>query len=147
MRVDPLAQPDEHGAVDLVAAQAWRSSWLAGATGFLLGGPQQSRRPRSLHSIVERVVQGFEPVFENAYRFNHAWQTYRQIPNRIVISSWLQQKLECGGLASSKAVFGPNTDVFYPSDAPAADSRRNREDAGQDSGRRHSPASNVCNPD
>lgn len=48
-------------AVDLVAAQAWRSSWLAGATGFLLGGPQQSRRPRSLHSIVERVVQGFEP--------------------------------------------------------------------------------------
>jgi GT2 family glycosyltransferase len=68
-------------------------------------------------------IQGYEAVFENAERFNHVWQTYRRIPDRIVISSWLQQTLDRGGLTSRKVVFGPNTDVFYPPDTASTDLR------------------------
>jgi hypothetical protein len=48
-------------AVDLVAAQAWRAGWLAGASAFLVGRQRPTRRRRPLAAIVDRVVEGFEP--------------------------------------------------------------------------------------
>ncbi len=48
-------------AVDLIAAQTWRTSWVANATALVLGDQQPTGRPRPLAAIVERVTQGFEP--------------------------------------------------------------------------------------
>jgi hypothetical protein len=48
-------------AVDLVAAQAWRTAWVANAVTLGLGEPRPARRARQLDSIVDRVAQGFEP--------------------------------------------------------------------------------------
>jgi ParB/Sulfiredoxin domain len=48
-------------AVDLIAAQTWRTSWVANTTALLLGEQQPAGRPRPLAAIVERVTQGFEP--------------------------------------------------------------------------------------
>jgi ParB/Sulfiredoxin domain len=48
-------------AVDLVAAQAWRTAWVANAVTLGLGEQRPARRARQLDSIVDRVVQGFEP--------------------------------------------------------------------------------------
>jgi hypothetical protein len=48
-------------AVDLIAAQTWRTSWVASATALVLGELQPAGRPRPLAAIVERVTQGFEP--------------------------------------------------------------------------------------
>jgi ParB/Sulfiredoxin domain len=47
-------------AVDLIAAQTWRTSWVANATALILGEQQPAGRPRPLAAIVERVTQGFE---------------------------------------------------------------------------------------
>jgi hypothetical protein len=48
-------------AVDLVAAQAWRTAWVANAVTLGLGQQRPARRARQLDSIVDRVAQGFEP--------------------------------------------------------------------------------------
>jgi hypothetical protein len=48
-------------AVDLVAAQAWRTAWVANAVTLGLGEQRPARRARQLDSIVDRVAQGFEP--------------------------------------------------------------------------------------
>ncbi len=48
-------------AVDLVAAQAWRTAWVANAVTLGLGEQRPARRARQLDSIVDRVSQGFEP--------------------------------------------------------------------------------------
>src|SRR5262245_9797176 len=48
-------------AVDLVAAQAWRTAWVANAVTVGLGHQRPARRARQLDSIVDRVAQGFEP--------------------------------------------------------------------------------------
>jgi hypothetical protein len=48
-------------AVDLVAAQAWRTAWVANAVALGLGEQRPARRARQLDSIVDRVAQGFEP--------------------------------------------------------------------------------------
>jgi ParB/Sulfiredoxin domain len=48
-------------AVDLVAAQAWRTAWVANAVTLGLGEQKPARRARQLDSIVDRVAQGFEP--------------------------------------------------------------------------------------
>ena len=48
-------------AVDLVAAQAWRTAWVANAVTLGLGQQRPARRARQLDSIVDRVSQGFEP--------------------------------------------------------------------------------------
>lgn len=48
-------------AVDLVAAQAWRTAWVANAVTLGLGEQRPARRARQLDLIVDRVAQGFEP--------------------------------------------------------------------------------------
>jgi hypothetical protein len=48
-------------AVDLVAAQAWRTAWVANAVTLGLAEQRPARRARQLDSIVDRVAQGFEP--------------------------------------------------------------------------------------
>jgi ParB/Sulfiredoxin domain len=48
-------------AVDLIAAQAWRTAWVANAVTLGLGEQRPARRARQLDSIVDRVAQGFEP--------------------------------------------------------------------------------------
>jgi hypothetical protein len=48
-------------AVDLVAAQAWRTAWVANAVTLGLCEQRPARRARQLDSIVDRVAQGFEP--------------------------------------------------------------------------------------
>lgn len=48
-------------AVDLVAAQSWRTLWLANVASFLSGGRIPEGRPRPLSSIVDDIVEQFEP--------------------------------------------------------------------------------------
>ena len=47
-------------AADLIQAQAWRTSWMLNATA-LVAGESEMGRPKSIASIFERVVAGFEP--------------------------------------------------------------------------------------
>jgi hypothetical protein len=48
-------------AIDLAAAQAWRTLWLANVASFLSGGKYPEGRPRPLAAIVDDVVERFEP--------------------------------------------------------------------------------------
>jgi hypothetical protein len=48
-------------AVDLVAAQTWRTLWLANVASFLSGGKCPEGRSRPLASIVDDIVERFEP--------------------------------------------------------------------------------------
>jgi hypothetical protein len=48
-------------AVDLVAAQSWRTLWLAGAAALIAGREVHKGRERSLAAIVDDVVEEFEP--------------------------------------------------------------------------------------
>ena len=48
-------------AVDLVAAQTWRTLWLANVASFLSSGRCPEGRPRPLSAIVDDVLERFEP--------------------------------------------------------------------------------------
>ncbi len=48
-------------AVDLVAAQTWRTLWLANVASFLSSGKCAEGRPRPLSAIVDDIVERFEP--------------------------------------------------------------------------------------
>jgi hypothetical protein len=48
-------------AVDLVAAQTWRTLWLANVASFLSSGGCPEGRPRPLSAIVDDIVERFEP--------------------------------------------------------------------------------------
>ena len=48
-------------AIDLAAAQAWRTLWLANVASFLSGGKYPEGRPRPLSAIVDDIVERFEP--------------------------------------------------------------------------------------
>ncbi len=48
-------------AVDLVAAQTWRTLWLANVASFLSSGACAEGRPRPLSAIVDDIVERFEP--------------------------------------------------------------------------------------
>ncbi len=48
-------------AIDLAAAQAWRTLWLANVASFLSGGKYPEGRQRPLSAIVDEVVERFEP--------------------------------------------------------------------------------------
>jgi ParB-like nuclease family protein len=50
-----------NAAVDFLAADAWRTSWLTGALAFVAAPRRAPEKRRSLESIVDRVVDGFEP--------------------------------------------------------------------------------------
>jgi hypothetical protein len=48
-------------AVDLVAAQTWRTLWLANVASFLSGGKCPEGRSKPLSAIVDDIVERFEP--------------------------------------------------------------------------------------
>jgi hypothetical protein len=48
-------------AVDLVAAQTWRTLWLANVASFLSSGKCAEGRPKPLFAIVDDIVERFEP--------------------------------------------------------------------------------------
>jgi hypothetical protein len=48
-------------AIDLAAAQAWRTLWLANVASFLSGGKYPEGRSRPLSAIVDDIVERFEP--------------------------------------------------------------------------------------
>jgi ParB-like chromosome segregation protein Spo0J len=48
-------------AVDLVAAQTWRTLWLANVASFLSSGKCSEGRSRPLSTIVDDIVERFEP--------------------------------------------------------------------------------------
>jgi hypothetical protein len=57
--------PYQRTAIDLIAAQSWRTSWLVNATAFLVAG-RQTRAPflktRPLVAVLDRVVNGCAPA-------------------------------------------------------------------------------------
>jgi hypothetical protein len=57
----PAGSFHQKAAVDLIEAQAWRTAWLVNATTLLVEQKRQARRQRPLATIVERVLDGFEP--------------------------------------------------------------------------------------
>jgi hypothetical protein len=48
-------------AVDLIAAQTWRTLWLANVASFLSTGTCAEGRPRPLSAIVDDILERFEP--------------------------------------------------------------------------------------
>jgi hypothetical protein len=48
-------------SIDLIAAQAWRASWLANVTAFLSTGRSPEEGSKPLPAIVDEIVQNFEP--------------------------------------------------------------------------------------
>ncbi|HEY2908565.1 MAG TPA: ParB/RepB/Spo0J family partition protein [Vicinamibacterales bacterium] len=48
-------------AVDLIAAETWRTLWLANVTAFLSTGRSPEEGSKTLSSVIDEVVQSFEP--------------------------------------------------------------------------------------
>ena len=48
-------------AVDLIAAETWRTLWLANVTAFLSTGRSPEEGTQSLSSVIDDVIQNFEP--------------------------------------------------------------------------------------
>jgi hypothetical protein len=48
-------------ALDMVAAQAWRTAWLAKATAFVAAGRNRDGRRRTMSATVHQAIEGFAP--------------------------------------------------------------------------------------
>jgi hypothetical protein len=58
---EPSSPLQKHVAIDLVAAQAWRTLWSAKLAAVLAAGPAPDVRRRPLAAVVDDVIRRFEP--------------------------------------------------------------------------------------
>lgn len=74
-------------AVDLVAAQTWRTLWLANVASFLSSGKYAEGRPRPLSAIVDDIVERFEPegrLSRLRFAVRHHGQSAPQVGDSVV---------------------------------------------------------------
>jgi hypothetical protein len=74
-------------AVDLVAAQTWRTLWLANVASFLSSGKYAEGRPRPLSAIVDDIVERFEPegrLSRLRFTVRHHGQSAPQVGDSVV---------------------------------------------------------------
>lgn len=106
--------------VDLIAAQAWRTAWLARAAAFVAGQRRPTGRVRAVTSIIERVTHGFAPDLRlSGVRLRTAITT----PSEVAVDETVGELTLTGAMLATLSLLQAEEDSILELRAGAPESR------------------------